>query len=70
MHIGISCIWMNPRLAICYDGEDYELYEESRGEMCTRQQCGASEQQALQENRTVDARAVCEIWFFSGWSDA
>ena len=48
----------------------YELHEESRGEMCTRQQCGAGEQQALQENRTVDARAVCEICFFSGWSDA
>ena len=23
MHIGITCLWLNPRLAICYAGEDY-----------------------------------------------
>ena len=26
MHIGIQCMWMNPRLAICYAGEYYMNY--------------------------------------------
>ena len=36
MHIGISCMWMNPRLAICYAGEDYMNYMKKAVARCVQ----------------------------------